>query len=274
MPPLITEPAIYTIGHSTRPLDQFIALLNAHGVRQLADVRTVPRSRRHPHFSWEALSRSLSEAGIQYRHFAALGGLRKPRADSTNTAWRHAGFRGYADYMETPAFVSALDELLAFADIASCRVLGTHEDGGASASMHGAEAERIRSVVFAHEGGSAGASMREDGTLVQRSVLETHERHGASASMCEDGALARRSVLNTHERYGASASVRGGGAPRTVIMCAEAVWWRCHRQLIADALVGRGIEVRHIGSTSQVPPHSLTDFALIEGQMVVYRRLI
>ena len=202
MPPTISEPAIYTIGHSTRPLDQFIALLNAHNVKQLADVRTVPRSRRHPHFSREALSRSRSEAGIQYRHFAALGGLRKPRADSTNTAWRHAGFRGYADYMETPAFALALDELLAFADIAPCRVLGTPEGGGASAS------------------------------------------------------------------------VRGGGAPRTVITCAEAVWWRCHRQLIADALVARGIEVRHIGSTSQAPRHSLTDFALIEGQMVAYRRLI
>jgi uncharacterized protein (DUF488 family) len=95
---------IYTIGHSTRSLEDFIALLRAHSVTQLADVRTVPKSRRHPHFVREALEQSLPAAGIAYRHFAGLGGLRKPRRDSRNTAWRHEGFRGYADYMETPEF--------------------------------------------------------------------------------------------------------------------------------------------------------------------------
>ena len=91
--------AIYTIGHSTHPVEQFLALLNAHGIRRLADVRTVPRSRRHPHFNREALDAFLHEHGIVYRHFAALGGLRKPRADSVNTGWRHPGFRGYASYV-------------------------------------------------------------------------------------------------------------------------------------------------------------------------------
>ena len=92
---------IYTIGHSTRALDDFLALLAAHDIRQLADVRTIPKSRRHPHFAGDLLSASLHEAGIEYCHFAALGGLRKPRADSSNTGWRHQGFRGYADYMRT-----------------------------------------------------------------------------------------------------------------------------------------------------------------------------
>jgi uncharacterized protein (DUF488 family) len=169
---------IYTIGHSTRPLDELIDLLRAHGVRQVADIRTVPRSRRHPHFSREELSRSLPEADVRYRHFAELGGLRKPRPDSPNSAWRVEGFRGYADYMETPAFAAALDALVAFS--------------------------------------------REP----------------------------------------------------TAIMCAEAVWWRCHRQLVADALVARGIEVRHIMSASAAPGHTLTDFAQLDGQQVVYRGLI
>ena len=95
---------VYTIGHSTRPIEAFIALLQAHGVAQLADVRTIPKSRRHPHFARESLSVSLPAAGITYRHFPGLGGLRKPAADSSNGGWRHAGFRGYADYMQTPAF--------------------------------------------------------------------------------------------------------------------------------------------------------------------------
>jgi uncharacterized protein (DUF488 family) len=173
------EAVIDTIGHSTRPLDEFIALLQAHGVRQIADIRTVPRSRRHPHYSQEALSRSLPAVGVAYRHFADLGGLRKPRRDSSNTAWRHEGFRGYADYMQTPAFAAALDDL----------------------------------VAFSREG-------------------------------------------------------------LTTMMCAEAVWWRCHRQLVADALVARGLEVRHIMSAAAARPHSLTDFAQLDGQRVVYPGLI
>ncbi len=94
---------IYTIGHSTRPLDAFVGLLHAHGIAQLADVRTMPKSRRHPHFAQEALSHSLPASSVGYRHFPGLGGLRKPAADSRNMAWQHASFRGYADYMQTPA---------------------------------------------------------------------------------------------------------------------------------------------------------------------------
>src|SRR6185369_17080700 len=154
-----------TIGHSTRAIEDFIALLRAHGVQQLADVRTVPKSRRQPQFWKEALSVSLPAAGIAYRHVAALGGLRKPRADSTNTAWRHEGFRGYADYMETPAFEHAVDDLVAWSTVAP-----------------------------------------------------------------------------------------------TVVMCAEAVWWQCHRRLLADALVARGNEVRHIMAPASAPPHELTEF--------------
>lgn len=107
--------AVYTIGHSVRPLEELLGLLRAHGITGLADVRTVPRSRRHPHFARTALERSLPEAGIAYRHFAGLGGLRKPRPDSANGAWRHDSFRGYADHMQTPEFLSALEDLLAFA---------------------------------------------------------------------------------------------------------------------------------------------------------------
>ena len=170
---------IYTIGHSTRAIDEFIALLAAHEITQLADVRTIPKSRRHPHFSKEALSASLPAVGIAYRHFAALGGLRKPRADSTNTAWRHQSFRGYADYMETAAFGQALDELVAWS--------------------------------------------RE--------------------------------------------------AP-TSVMCAEAMWWQCHRRLLADALVARAIEVRHIMAAAPAQPHELTEFARIDDSRVRYPGLL
>jgi uncharacterized protein (DUF488 family) len=114
---------IYTIGHSTRALDDFLALLAAHDIRQLADVRTIPKSRRHPHFAGDALSASLRDAGIAYRHVAALGGLRKPRPDSSNSGWRHEGFRGYADYMETPAFAQAVDELIDWARLARTTVM-------------------------------------------------------------------------------------------------------------------------------------------------------
>ncbi|HKB09224.1 MAG TPA: DUF488 domain-containing protein [Vicinamibacterales bacterium] len=171
---------VFTIGHSTRSIDEFVALLRAHGISQLADVRTVPKSRRHPHFSREALAGSLPAAGIAYRHFPALGGLRKPRKDSRNTAWRNDSFRGYADYMESSTFTGGLDDLVAWA---------------ASAP----------------------------------------EPHG-----------------------------------RTAIMCAEAVWWQCHRQLIADALVARGIDVRHIMSPAAAPEHRLTDFARVDAGRVTY----
>ena len=170
---------IFTIGHSTRALDDFLALLHAHAVTQLADVRTIPKSRRHPHFSKDALSASLPAAGITYRHFAELGGLRKPRADSANTAWRHEGFRGYADYMETPAFTQALDDPVGWSQEA-----------------------------------------------------------------------------------------------QTAVMCAEAVWWQCHRRLIADALLVRGTEVRHIMSPAAAAPHELTEFARVDGARLRYPGLL
>jgi uncharacterized protein (DUF488 family) len=170
---------IHTIGHSTRQLDEFIALLAAHGIRQLVDIRSMPRSRRQPHFSADALSASLGDRRIIYRHSPALGGMRKPRCDSRNTAWRVAGFRGYADYMETDEFQTALDELVA----------------------------------------------------------------------------------------------RAREAP-TAIMCAEAVWWQCHRQLVADALVARGAEVRHIMGLSGAAEHTLAAFAEVADGLVTYRNLI
>jgi uncharacterized protein (DUF488 family) len=110
------DPAkLYTIGHSTRTLEDFIALLKREGVSHLVDVRAFPTSARHPHFNQENLAGSLAQAGIRYSHFPALGGRRRVRRDSHNTLWRNAGFRGYADYMETREFDEALDELLALA---------------------------------------------------------------------------------------------------------------------------------------------------------------
>jgi len=170
---------VYTIGHSTRPIEAFIALLQTHGVAQLADVRTIPKSRRHPHFAQESLTVSLPAAGIAYRHFPGLGGLRKPAADSPNGGWRHASFRGYADYMQTPAFTASLDDLIEWSKAAP-----------------------------------------------------------------------------------------------TAVMCAEAVWWQCHRQLIADALVARGIDVRHITSPKSASAHALTSFARVDRGKVSYPGLV
>lgn len=166
---------IWTTGHSTRSIEEFLGLLTPNGIQRLVDIRTIPKSRRHPHFGSEALARSLTGAGIAYTHLPGLGGLRKARPDSTNTAWRHAGFRGYADYMQTPAFDAALDELIALASSA-----------------------------------------------------------------------------------------------RVAIMCAEAVPWRCHRQLVADALVARGIEAREIESPAKTRAHSLTDWARVQDGRVRY----
>ena len=185
---------IYTIGHSTRSWDDFLALLRAHGIGRVADIRTVPRSRRHPHFSADALGRSLPAAGVAYRHFPGLGGLRKPRPDSPNGAWRHESFRGYADHMQTAEFRDALTDLIGWA--------------------HGAGPER-------------------PGLQVQ----------------------AGRADLS-------------GPPTRTVVMCAEAVWWRCHRQLTADALLARGVDVCHITSASPAAAHKLTEFArVVDGQV-------
>jgi uncharacterized protein (DUF488 family) len=108
------EPAfIWTIGHSTLPIEAFIGLLRGQRIELLADVRRYPASRMHPHFNAEALARSLAEAGLRYEGHVDLGGRRSPRPGSANTRWRNASFRGYADYMETPAFDAALARLMA-----------------------------------------------------------------------------------------------------------------------------------------------------------------
>ena len=192
---------ICTIGHSTRSLDELVELLRAHHVGRLADIRTVPRSRRYPHFSADALGVSLPAQGIAYRHFPGLGGLRKPRKDSRNGAWRHEGFRGYADYMETAAFRDALTDLIDW--------------GG-------------------------------------------------------DGA----EIPPTSRGPGPSTLLGPGPGLHTAIMCAEAVWWRCHRQLTADALLARGIDVRHITSTAAAAAHKLTEFARVADGQVQYPGLV
>jgi uncharacterized protein (DUF488 family) len=167
--------SIFTIGHSTRPIGDFLEMLEAHGVRRLVDVRTIPRSAHNPQFNREDLSRALQSRGIQYRHMPGLGGLRHPRRDSINTAWRNISFRGYADYMQTPEFTENLDVLIE---------LGTQES--------------------------------------------------------------------------------------TAAMCAEAVPWRCHRSLIADALLVRGISVLEIVSATRTTPLSLHPWAHVEGTGVTY----
>jgi uncharacterized protein (DUF488 family) len=105
-------PPLWTVGHSTRTLEAFVALLRAHAIDAVIDVRTVPRSRRHPHFEKAALVESLPQAGVAYTHMPGLGGLRKPRPDSRNTGLRTEGFRGYADYMETDEFARHVAALL------------------------------------------------------------------------------------------------------------------------------------------------------------------
>ncbi len=103
---------LYAIGHSTRPLDQFVEILRAHEVTLLADIRTIPKSRHNPQFNEDSLARELPKAGIQYRHLKELGGLRHASKDSINTGWENASFRGYADYMQTPQFVHAIRDLM------------------------------------------------------------------------------------------------------------------------------------------------------------------
>lgn len=167
--------AIFTVGHSTRPIEDFVALLEAHGVERVVDVRTVPRSRHNPQFGQDVLPGSLAAAGIGYTHLPGLGGLRRARPDSVNAGWRNASFRGYADYMQTPQFAAALDEVIA---------------------------------------------------------------------------------LSAQERI--------------ALMCAEAVPWRCHRSLIADALLVRGIASEDLSSPTRRSPHRLTPFARVRGTEVTY----
>lgn len=166
---------VLTIGHSTRTLAAFIALLLAHGATRVVDVRTVPRSRHNPQFNKTSLPSSLKKAGLGYVHLPGLGGLRHARRDSINGGWRNASFRGYADYMQTPEFEESLDELV---------------------------------------------------------------------------------PLATQEQI--------------VLMCAEAVPWRCHRSLIGDALLVRGIRTEDIMSPTRRQVHTRTPFAKIRGITITY----
>lgn len=176
LPSLHATPApCRTIGHGTRPIEAFLEILHGAGVEVLADIRTVPKSRHNPQYGTDALAASLPAAGICYLHLPELGGLRKPRPDSLNAGWRNESFRGYADYMRTPAFQAALEELLALL--------------------------RFRP---------------------------------------------------------------------TAIMCAESVYWRCHRSLVADALLARGVPAVHLMDGGAPVPHRLTRFARIEGVQVTY----
>ncbi len=131
---LVREPrerdrlTILTVGHSTRSIEEFIALLQAHGVKQLVDVRTIPRSRRVPQFNQHALAAKLKAAGIQYVHLKELGGLRHPSKNSINTGWRNASFRGYADYMGGAEFSAALERLLELAQAKRAAIMWQVED--------------------------------------------------------------------------------------------------------------------------------------------------
>jgi uncharacterized protein (DUF488 family) len=166
---------IYTIGHSTHPLDVFIAMLLANEITHLLDVRTISRSRRNPQFNQETLASALRASNIDYRHLPGLGGLRHARKDSINGGWRNASFRGYADYMQTPDFASNIKVVLAMAASGQC-----------------------------------------------------------------------------------------------ALMCAEAVPWRCHRSLIADALVLRGLRVEHIMSIRERKTHVMTPWARTDGLDILY----
>jgi uncharacterized protein (DUF488 family) len=169
------KPTLFTIGHSARPLADFLALLREAGMERLVDVRSVPRSRHNPQFEGEALAQSLPAAGVAYRHASSLGGFRRARRDSPNTGWEHPSFRGYADYMGTAEFGAALEQL---------------------------------------------------------------QREGRERPTC--------------------------------VMCAEAQWWRCHRRLIADALVVRGWRVPHLGLGAAATDHELTPFAVVDGASITY----
>jgi uncharacterized protein (DUF488 family) len=167
---------IFTVGHSTHTAEEFARILQHHGIQQLVDIRTHPGSRKFPHFNSDAMAAWLPESGINYVHMKALGGRRKPRPDSRNTAWENEGFRGYADYMQTVEFGAALREL-----------------------------------------------------------------------------------------------VESAANKRTVMMCAEAVPWRCHRNLVSDALVLlHGIEVLHITGTSAARAHRPAAFAALENGELYY----
>jgi uncharacterized protein (DUF488 family) len=166
---------IFTVGHSTHSLEEFVDMLKAHDIAQLVDVRTIPKSRRVPQFNAESLAAALPKLGVEYLHLKSLGGLRHAKKDSVNTGWRNASFRGYADYMGTDEFRQGIERLLK---------------------------------------------------------------------------LAR--------------------TKRTAIMCAEAVPWRCHRSLIGDALLVRGVRVEDIISSTSHREHELTPFAKVHGLEITY----
>jgi uncharacterized protein (DUF488 family) len=166
---------VFTIGHSTRPIGDFLHLLKAHGVQRVVDVRTLPRSRFNPDFDITRLPALLRAAHIHYTHLPGLGGLRRPHRDSANVGWRNKSFRGYADHMQSAAFRRSLERCLELASV-----------------------------------------------------------------------------------------------ERVALMCAEAVPWRCHRSLIADALVARGIDALEIASELRVRPHRLTPFAQVDGTKIIY----
>ncbi|MDE2230606.1 MAG: DUF488 domain-containing protein [Candidatus Omnitrophica bacterium] len=168
---------IYTIGHSTHPLDHFIGTLKSFQINKLIDVRTIPKSRFNPQFNAEALSQDLSSHGIMYRNMRGLGGLRHPQKGSVNQGWKNASFRGYADYMQTQEFEVNLQELIA----------------------------------------QAGESI-------------------------------------------------------VAIMCAEAVPWRCHRSLIADALLVRGVMVVDIMGPGRAVDHKINPMARVSGDKLCYPR--
>ncbi|MDD2467070.1 MAG: DUF488 domain-containing protein [Desulfobulbus sp.] len=166
---------IFTVGHSTRSLEDFVELLRHYGIERLVDVRTIPRSRHNPQFNKDTLGGFLRNRRIAYRHMKELGGLRHSRADSPNMGWHNASFRGFADYMQTQEFVGAIEKLIE---------------------------------------------------------------------------LAREKT--------------------TSVMCAEAVPWRCHRSLIGDALLVRGIGVSDIFSSKSAKPHTMTAMAVMDGTQITY----
>lgn len=174
-PENLPDNAIFTVGHSTLAIEDFIALLKHYGIEHLVDIRTIPRSRHNPQFNSDTLEKSLHHAHIEYTHMKTLGGLRHALKDSPNTGWHNASLRGYADYMQTGEFGSALEELIA---------------------------------------------------------------------------MSRKA--------------------RIAIMCAEAVPWRCHRSLVADALTVRDIPAIEILSATNSRPHKLTAFAEVKGKDITY----
>ena len=169
---------VYTLGHATRPSDEFLKILDEFAIQVLADIRTIPRSRHNPQYDQESLCQLLRDHRIEYIHLPALGGLRRASKASINMGWKNASFRGYADYMQTPEFAAAIEELIALAS-------------------------------------------------------------------------------------------RG----KTIIMCAEAVPWRCHRSLVGDALLVRGVEVLDILSVTSSKPHRMTPWARVDGLHISYPKI-